>query len=262
MSFWLKKAVSLFLMPVQACLVLGVIGVILLWTRRAPRLARWLATLSVVLLTIAANKQVGYALIGSLEHQYAPLPEFSRAADLPASVAACRYVVVLGGGHAEAEELPSTGRLSTAALARLVEGIRLWRLLPEARLVTSGHGAPGHPDHSEILARAAVSLGVPRDRILQLTDPRDTAEEAVALRRLLGDAPFVLVTSASHMPRAMGLCRGQSLQAVPAPADFVTRGEKFQWGDLGWDLSGLERSTKAVSERLGLVWTRLRGQTR
>ena len=223
-------------------------------------MGKLLVTLAVLMLVLASNKQVSRAFIAPLEQRYPALPEFADHSRLPARLAACRYVVVLGGGHTDTDDLSSINKLSTAAVSRLAEGIRLWRLLPDAKLVTTGHGSPGRPDHSEILARAAVSLGVPRERILQVNQARDTEEEAVGLKQLLGAAPFVLVTSATHLPRAVALCERQGLAPLPAPADFLVKGEAFQSGDLGWDLSGLERTTRGVYERIGLWWSRLRGR--
>jgi uncharacterized SAM-binding protein YcdF (DUF218 family) len=257
--FWLKKALSPLVLPLQLSLLAGVIGVYLLWRRRRERTGKLLVTLAMLVLVIASNKQAGRAFIAPLEQHYPALPDFADASQLPPRLAACRYVVVLGGGHGDVDELSSVNKLSTAAISRLAEGIRLWRLLPDAKLVTTGHGNPGRPDHSEILARAAVSLGVPRERILQVNQARDTEEEAVGLKHMLGDAPFVLVTSATHLPRAVALCKRQGLDPLPAPADFLIKSEAFQPGDLGWDISGLERTTRGVYERIGLLWSRLRG---
>lgn len=56
---------------------------------------------------------------------------------------------------------------------------------------------------AEVGARVAQSLGVPREQIITLDLPKDTEEEAAAVKQAIGDAPFLLVTSASHLPRAM-----------------------------------------------------------
>ena len=98
--------------------------------------------------------------------------------------------------------------------------------------------------------------------ILLIDDARDTADEAVRLYELLHEAPAALVTSASHLPRAVALCAAQRLHVVPCPTDFLgTTPRPWRWSDLAWDVPSLERTTVAAHERLGLWWARLRRQT-
>jgi uncharacterized SAM-binding protein YcdF (DUF218 family) len=107
-----------------------------------------------------------------------------------------------------------------------------------------------------------MSLGLAPERIVRLDTTRDTDDEAQELARRLGAEPFLLVTSAWHMPRSMALCEKAGLHPIAAPADFMLRPEADAgWNLLAWDLGALERSTKAIHERLGLLWARLRGQT-
>lgn len=71
---------------------------------------------------------------------------------------------------------------------------------------TDLHGRPSKTNTvstAEVGARVAQSLGVPREQIITLDLPKDTEEEAAAVKQAIGDAPFLLVTSASHLPRAM-----------------------------------------------------------
>jgi uncharacterized SAM-binding protein YcdF (DUF218 family) len=147
------------------------------------------------------------------------------------------------------------------ALARLVEGVRLAHALPAAELWVSGPGAnPTLPTHASVLRSAATALGLPQDRVVELTTGRDTEGEALAVRvRWPRAEPIALVTSAWHMPRAVALFRKAGLAVVPCPADYASRwNDDLRLGDyLAWDLSGLERSTKAIYEFLGLTWSKV-----
>ncbi|MEE1974343.1 ElyC/SanA/YdcF family protein, partial [Maribacter flavus] len=67
--------------------------------------------------------------------------------------------------------------------------------------------------------RVAESLGIPRSEIIVLDKPKDTEEEAEAVKQTIGDAPFLLVTSASHLPRAMIFFQHVGLNPLPAPAN-------------------------------------------
>lgn len=261
--FWLKKAVAFWLMPLPAGLALIFIGTGLWWRQRRVRTGRTLVVLGLALLTLASNRQVGLRLLKPLEDRYPSIPELPAHDPLPPRLAACRYIVVLGGGHADAAALPATSRLSPYALARIVEAVRLARRLPDARIITSGPGLEGRPSHAATLEAAAVDLGIDARRFQLIDTARDTAEEARAVRHIVGNEPFALVTSAWHMPRAMALMQGAGLQPLPCPADFLSRtNDEFTWSDWGWGLDGLERSTWACHEWIGLLWTRLNGNFR
>ena len=87
----------------------------------------------------------------------------------------------------------------------------------------------------------------------------DTKHEAHATRAIVDEAPVALVTSAWHMPRAMALFRAAGVNVVPCPTDFQARpNTDFRWTDWTFDISGLDRTTFAVHEYLGLWWLRLR----
>jgi uncharacterized SAM-binding protein YcdF (DUF218 family) len=170
----------------------------------------------------------------------------------PAPVA----VVVLGSGYRpEAAALPPNDRLSANGLARLIEAVRLLRLLPQARLIVSDGFGQG-----QALAETASFLGVARDRIVLEHRSLDTADEAALLPPLVGAAPFLLVTSASHMRRAMGLCLKQGLHPIAAPADFIGGGSEWSAGDLVPRASGFSRTDHALHEWIGLAWGKLTGK--
>lgn len=171
-----------------------------------------------------------------------------------------RHIVVLGGGHQSDARLPHTGRLSDASQARLIEGIRLHRLLPESVLVFTGGAIFDPVSHAEVMADAAMALGVDPERIIVFTESRDTAEEALELRRNLGsEMDFILVTSASHMPRAVLFARAAGLSPVAAPADFLVKDSdgQFSPGEFFPSASALRRTERAIYEAMGLVWANL-----
>ncbi len=262
MFFWLKKFVAFWLMPLPLCLVLLIGGLVLLRSQRRRRLGHGLIVTGVLLLLLLGNKTISTALFRPLESFYPAVPEFVVGHPLPPNLAACRFVAVLGGGHGDTFGLSAVNQLSSSARGRLMEAVRLLRALPEARLIVSGGGEEGRPSHAAVLAQAAVSLGVDPTKIIRLDTPRDTEDEARELRRVVGEAPFALVTSAWHLRRAAALMHGAGLHPLPCPADYAARPSPgFRISDYTWDTESLERSTKAVYERLGYLWVRLRGKT-
>lgn len=262
MLFWLKKILTLPFLPLHFSLMAGTVGVVLLcWTKR-QKTGRALVTAAMLALAIFANRGVARFLIAPLESHYVAIPEARFASELPAPIQTCRTIVVLGGGHSDSTTLSRVNQLSSSALSRLAEALRLARLLPEAQLIVSGYNGPRSSSHAQILAEAAQSLGLAPERIIQFDTTRDTHDEASELARRLGSEPFLLVTSAWHMPRSMALCEKVGLHPIAAPTDFMLRQEVDRgWRLLAWDLGALERSTKAIHERIGLLWSRLRGQS-
>ena len=261
MLFWLKKTVSYWLMPLPACLVLVVAAWILIRPGQRARLGRRFLAAAALVLLLFGNITVSMWLVRPLEGLYPAFPEMRSGEPVSPELASCQFVAVLGGGNGFTPGLSATNKLSPSALARLVEGVRILRTLPEARLIVSGPSDGVHPSHASVLAQAAVSLGVDRRQIILIDTARDTGDEARAVKEIAGDSRVALVTSAWHMPRAAALFRNARVQALPCPADFSARpSPEFELQDLAWDVESLGRSTYAVHERLGSLWLRLLGK--
>ncbi|MGC8659493.1 MAG: YdcF family protein, partial [Desulfomonilaceae bacterium] len=113
-----------------------------------------------------------------------------------------RYVIVLGGdgpGH-----------------PRLREGTRLWREIPDSKLVLLGDTSGS----LDALAELSSKLGVPKDALIPVLAQGNTADEAVRIKPIVGSDPFALVTSAYHIPRAIQLFRAQLADPIPCPCEF------------------------------------------
>ena len=145
---------------------------------------------------------------------------------------AVQYIVVLGSGYEPRDGIPVTAALDEAGLVRIVEGIRLMRRLGATRLVVSGGAPPGQGRSAIGYAQLARELGVSDSSLVILDTPRDTAAEARVVVELLGQSPFVLVTSAFHMPRAMRLMQRVGAHPIPAPTGQLADNAAIRWGDL------------------------------
>ena len=250
--FLFKKLLTPFLMPVPVCLALVLLGLALLWFTRRQRAGRLLATSGALLLLLLGY---GFAPLASLERRYAPVADASRAAGR------VRWVVVLGGGSSADERLPAEMRLSEASLARLVEGIRLQRQLPGSRLLLSGGSVFGSDADAETMRALAVGLGVDPSTLVLDTASPDTETQAEVVHTQLGGEEFFLVTSASHMPRALALFRKAGTNPTPAPTHFLTQENRaLAPGDFFPGTGGLRRAEAATYEYLGLAWAKVRGK--
>ena len=111
------------------------------------------------------------------------------------------------------------------------------------------------------MQRLAESLGIPASAILMETHSDDTDSEAKDVLPLAGHKPFILVTSAFHMPRAMALFRHLGMRPIPAPANYLgrTNTQPFVLSVLP-STGALGNSEVAWHEELGIFWEHLRGQ--
>ncbi len=249
MELIIRRMAATALMPLPVCLLLGFAGWIL-WSRgQRTKAGQTLVALSLVLLTVLGLPPVGSALAGMLEHGLVPFPG-----------GPVDYVVVLGSGHVSDPELPVSSRLSEAGLYRLVEGLRIAQAQPQSTLVLSGYGGADPRPNAEVYRDVAISLGFPVARIVTEGRPHTTAEEAELLEPLLRGHRFALVTSATHMPRAVALFRARDLVPVPAPTGYLSaRVPGMRVLDFVPEANALERAQRAWYEVLSRLWAHLRG---
>jgi uncharacterized SAM-binding protein YcdF (DUF218 family) len=265
--FALKKLLSACLQPCPLLLATMTLGLILVCFTRKQRTAKTMLTAGLAFLALLLLEPVAGALVRPLEAAYPPLlaEATSASATLPDGSPAPRWVVVLGGGRGDRPSLAPIHQLSAPSLVRLAEGIRLQRLLPEAKLVLSGGGNGAGTSEAQVLAAAAVSLGAPEDRMVLESQSCDTIDEVRALRAVLGEERFVLITSATHLPRAMAMFKQAGMNPIPAPTDYLVRDEasgmSVVLGLIPHAGAGL-MAERALHEYLGLFWARLRGQAR
>ncbi|UJF20443.1 YdcF family protein [Shewanella sp. OMA3-2] len=249
--FWLKKIISQLFLPIPLT-VLFILLTLLLMTFAASKL-KSLATLSllaaVMLLVGLSQSDSSYYLANSLESQYpinsAPIPPSQQC-----------VVMVLGSGHSDKAGLTAVHKLSAVALGRLTEGMRQLAMGQNCQLVVSGwNGGYMSTAHATIMKQAAIELGVKPDTIISFPEAKDTIEEAMFLYRVVGQQPFRLVTSATHMPRSMMIFSALGMQPQAAPGDFIA--EKGLWWRL--DASNLLTSQKSIHEYVGMLWLSIRG---
>jgi len=253
MLFFVKKIVAPFFYPVALTLVLTVAGVIVSLTGKSKRWSRILILTGVAILFFSGIKSTANLLIGPLERVYAPFDPAAHDEDF-------MYIVVLGGGHVNDPRLPITARINMTTLGRLAEGIRLYRLYPGSRLIFTG-GSVWHDGSTDadVMREMAVVLGVDPIDIIVENESRDTGDHPRFVKPIVGDEPFILVTSASHMSRAMMHFTDYGMKPYPAPSvHFVRDRGDFVIRDLIPDANQVRKTEAAVHEYLGLLWAHIK----
>ncbi|UUO22125.1 hypothetical protein FGD67_02085 [Colwellia sp. M166] len=241
--FLLKKIISFMLMPLSIILLLLFIAIV--FYRLKPKLSFWSLLLATTLLFFSSFPPLSDTLMTPLEDNY---PAFTK------SVKPVDYIIILGGAHSSAEGLPATSQLKSSSLERLVEAVRIYHLHPEAQIITSGYASDDESSNAEKVKQAAIILGIPKHKILTENFPQDTEEEAQLIAPRVLNRNVVLVTSASHLPRAMAYFKKYGVNAIPAPASpSVKNNGQVAWPYYLPHVKTLQQTTGAWYETLGRI---------
>ena len=249
MFFVLSKTLGTMLLPVNFLISAGVLGAILLVTRRAVLGRRLLAT-SIVLLALCGFSPVGRLLILPLEERFPPWDPSRGAPD---------GIVVLGGSI-DPDLSAARGRpILDHSADRIVATVALARQYPKARIVFSGGNANLIGDDSAKEADYALaafeSLGIAKERLTAERLSRNTienAEFAKAVADPKAGERWLLVTSAFHMPRSIGLFRRAGFKVEAYPVDWRASKSGAFWFSSN-AIQGLERTDVAMREWIGLA---------
>ena len=252
--FLFKKITALLVYPLSLCFEILLFGLFLLWFTRKQKIGKIIVSISVFLLTLFSYGAISNTLLKPLEYKYTPLLNLEDMHHV-------KWVVVLGGGHTSDPQLPITNQLSDASTARLIEGIRLHNMLPESKIILSGGGLFDPVPNAKIMADVALSIGVDKEDLVLESVSKDTKDEAGLIQKIVGKDQFVLVTSASHMPRSVALFKKYGMHPIPAPTDyFVKKRQRVSPAMFFPSASDLYKTERAFHEYLGIAWAKLRGQ--
>src|SRR5256885_2410771 len=249
MFFVLAKILGFFALPSNILVSFGVIGIVLMGTRFAQA-GRRLAVASMLLIAIAGLSPLGNAIILPLEERF---PPWNALRGAPTGI------ISLGGAF-DTVVSPARGEVAlNEAAERLTAIAELARRFPHARIVFSGGSGRliyGGATEAELAARLFESFGIAKERIILEGKSRDTEENARFTKELLqpklGER-WLLVTSAHHMPRSVGVFRAAGFPVEAFPVDYRTRGAADILRPFSTLGDGLRRTDTAAREWVGLV---------
>ncbi len=246
MFFVLSKTVAFLLLPSNLLIALIIVGVIAAtrWRRFGLRMAVVCALGQLA----AGFLPVGNALTHILESRF---PRWEATRGPPDGI------VVLGGAISTRLSVEHDEPVVDQAAGRILALVKLSRQFPSARIIYSGGNAElmGGPPETDFLRPLLDNLGVPRERVVLENRSRNTAENAAFSKAIAAPKPgerWLLVTSAAHMPRAVGCFRRVDFVVEAYPVDWRT-GAGFDFALSRRFSAGLRRTDLAVREWFGLV---------
>ncbi|MEE9588453.1 MAG: ElyC/SanA/YdcF family protein [Hyphomicrobiaceae bacterium] len=258
MFFSISKIAGAFAQPSFLLLVIVGLGSALLWSRWR-RLGRWVVSGGAIVLAVGALSPLGNILILPLEDRF-PRPPLQELDGV-------RGVIVLGGSFDSAVSLARGAIALNESAERVTEMLAVARRLPDVPVVfAGGAGALLVAQESEASAagRLLASVGVAPERVVVERRSRNTHENAVFVERLVrryGEGRWLLITSAYHMPRAVGCFRKAGLDVLAWPVDHRTRGRADFARFFASPSDGLRRIDLVAREWLGLFVYWLTGRT-
>lgn len=232
--FGLYKLVKYGVYPLTWITLFAGIAMLLAWLPASPARQRWLRRTTVTLVTLlftTTSPLAAHLLVATLE-----------GLDQPAahpSPTTADTIVVLGGGLRSSGTLRPRIELTEDSMRQTACGADLYRQgIAPSLLLTGGDGRVfgSGPTESAVMKEWAMRLGVPSESIITEEQSRTTYENALKTGQLLGNRnAIILVTSATHMPRAAALFRAQGFDVTPFPCGFHARDRVTE----GWDIPSI-----------------------
>ena len=248
MFFYLSKIFWFFIDPGNVLLVLLCLGALLIFRRR-DKLGRLFVVMAALMALLIAIFPIGNNLVILLENRFPVVQELPEKVD---------GIIVLGGVVNEVTTL-KRGQMSIGgAVERLTEFAALSKKYPDAKLLfTSGSGKLLSQDikEADIVGPFLSSLGVDENRVQFENQSRNTYENAIMSKQMVNPYPgetWILVTSAFHMPRSVGIFRKAGWNVIPYPTDFNFAGDYYFQPSFSF-ISGLNSLSGAIHEWLGLL---------
>ncbi len=258
----LSKLLPIFVYPLGLSFIFLAIA---LFSTRKPKTSRRCLLAAMIILWLSSTTGFSELLASSLEWRYLP----------PGEIPAADAIVLLGGGT-EPAAYPRTRVEINGAGDRVLYAASLYKAGKAPQILLSGGDIAwlnaGASTPAEEMASLLTEIGVPESALLLENESQNTYENAVKAAEMLGEAEkkrILLVTSAIHMPRAVGLFEKQGFEVIPLPVDYSVTENKpagDQTGELIASImdvlpsaSSLMLTTNALKEYLGMLVYHLQG---
>lgn len=253
----ISKALWFSLQPSSFLLILLLAGAALLFTRYR-KAGRWLVVAGIALFLIGGISPLSTWMTMPLEQRFARADLSGRDIDGIIVLGGAEDARVAAGRHVHA--INETGERITEAAALALRYPRGKVVFTSNAIDYRGARATG----AEAAGLIFRDLGIAADRLVPESASHNTWENAVYSKALLqpqAGQRWLLVTSANHMPRAMGVFRKVGFPVEPWPVDYRTADERDRYLMFEAPSEGLRRLELAVHEWIGLIAYRLLGRS-
>lgn len=258
MFYYVSKIAWFFATPSNLLVSLILVGFVLALFRRLRTIGIGFAFVMTVATIALGLLPIATFLMVPLEERFPSFQDDGRPVD----------GIVLLGGSVEASDSVSRGRLVVnEAAERVLDTIALAHRYPQARILISGGGGTVFGDgvgEAPVTADYLKSIGIDPARIIVEDRSRTTSENATYSRQLVQPRDgerWLLVTSAWHMPRAMGVFEKAGFPVTAYPVDFRTGGGTNNYRPFAFLSDGLRRLDVGTKEWAGLIGYYLTGRT-
>ncbi len=250
----LLTPLSLFWLLILAALVFHRIG--------KKKIAKWGLWLSLFWFLLISTPFLPKKLLATLENQYPPILSASGNRAPSMSMDSMVHILILGSGYETDERLSYCSQLNSSGLARLTEGMRLHRILPESVIILSGSADNNPLPEAVVSSMAAQELGIDPTNISTNTEPWNTKSEAAEYLKRFGTAhKLYLITDAAHMPRALMHFRNAGQTPIPAPTNYNIRKNNIpkSYTDYFPSSGNIHFMEIVFLEYIGIFWAKMGG---
>lgn len=257
MFFFLSKTVGIMLLPTNLMIGLGLVGALLLVTRFVS-LGRKCLIAAITLFAICGFSPLGPWVLYSLESRFPPWDESKGAPD---------GIIVLGGSIDPVLSAAHGGAVVKSSGDRIIAAAALARRYPNARIVFSGGSGNligDGPREADYAVALFESLGISKQRLTMERQSRNTHENVEFTKAIVAPKSgerWLLVTSAFHMPRSVGLFRKVGFAVEPYPVDWRVGGRADLVSFQVFPAEGMANLDIGVREWIGLVAYWITGKT-
>lgn len=241
----LEGIVKYLVLPSSIVTIGLIAGFLLAWVQSVRRWGIWAGIAALATYAIFGAGPVSFFLLGSLEYQIPP-------ATILEKTEASTIVVLTGYAEYDLDH-PLSSQVNSASAFRLLEALQLFRSAPDSTVIISGAG-----EVVTIMRDVLVSSGVPAGQVRVDPDSFSTFESAKHLAHTLAERPFLLVTSAGHMPRAIGVFRKAGTVPLPVSTHYLTKRNALATQYFP-SPTHLACSDLAISEYAALAWYYMNG---
>jgi len=247
--FYLKKIISFFIMPYGFAITLLLLSIIA-FKKGSKRVYFWLTAISFIVLFISSYRYITNTLLYPIEHSKISLPYKIDSKSI-------KYIHILGSGYSDDTTLPISSRLSESGLKRVLEGYFQYKKYPHSKLIITGYRYINtNVTYTQVAVELLQKLGVPRGDIIATDKTKDTEEEAKFAHSIVGEQNYILVTSASHMKRALYIMMKYNLHPIPIKTDYHSSKKNHLL--IFPNPMAMRDSQTALHEYIGLLWYKIK----